>query len=161
MAHGFICPRLLSLSWDTNTHNEHIYFQFDVQNGRGLHEGSHFHYKNQKHKHSEIHPKCPWSQGVLITQRQTPRLPNPYAGKTCTNPFLSSSLPPAGVSPRMCHRSDVAAHHGHHHSRDHGICGSLWTEWLGSKSAPQTQICFAKRFEQHLPQISQPPVLFL
>lgn len=75
MAHGFICPRLLSLSWDTNTHNEHIYFQFDVQNGRGLHEGSHFHYRNQKHKHSEIHPKCPWSQGVLITQRQTLRPP--------------------------------------------------------------------------------------
>lgn len=71
MAHGFICPKLLSLSWDTNTHTEHIYFRFDMQNGSGLHEGSHFHYKNQKHKQSEVHPKCPWLQGALIAQRQT------------------------------------------------------------------------------------------
>lgn len=90
MAHGFICPRLLSLSWDTNTHNEHIYFQFDVQNGRGLHEGSHFHYKNQKHKQSEIHPKRPWSQGVLIKHMQTRCLPSPYAGIT---PQLHPRLP--------------------------------------------------------------------
>lgn len=103
MAHGFICPRLLSLSWDTNTHNEHIYFQFDVQNGRGLHKGSHFHYRNQKHKQSEIHPKCPWSQGVLIKQRQPP---SPEAGIAPTASLHSPhSFTPGCPGPgttRMC-----------------------------------------------------------
>jgi len=73
-----------------------------MQNGRGLHEGSHFHYKNQKHKHSEIHPKCPWSQGVLITQRQTLCLPSPYTSKTPTNFFPGCPLPASSVTAHGC-----------------------------------------------------------
>lgn len=160
MAHGFICPRLLSLSWDTNTHNEHIYFQFDVQNGRGLHEGSHFHYKNQKHKHSEIHPKCPWSQGVLITQRQTLRLPSPYAGKPPTN-FIPGCPPPASGA-TACWRFVTAVVIAGEPRRARGACSSLRVRWPGGEPAAQPQTCFAKRFEQHLlPQISQLSILFL
>lgn len=164
MAHGFICPRLLSLSWDTNTHNEHIYFQPDVQNGRGLHEGSHFHYKNQKHKHSEIHPKCPWSQGVLIRQRQTCCLPSPYAGKTPTNFSPGCPLPAPGVTtPRCVTVPRVATDTAATMAGDpRGAWGCLWAGQPGGEPAPQTQTCFTKRFEQHrLPQISQPSVLFL
>lgn len=154
MAHGFICPRLLSLSWDTNTHNEHIYFLFDVQNGRRLHEGSHFHYKNQKHKHSEIHPKCPWSQGVLIMQMQTLRLPTPYAGKTPTNFSPGYPLPAPDV---MLH---VATHMAATIARDpqhvRGACNSLWVGQPRAEPTSQIQTCFAKQFKQHLlPQISQ------
>lgn len=119
MAHGFICPRLLSLSWDTNTHNEHIYFQFDVQNGRGLHQGSHFHYKNQKHKQSEVHPKCPWSQGVLIKQRQTRQLPQGQC--------------------RLCqpqHPPVLTWHTKGHPRCSWGVCASLWG-WPGGEPSPR------------------------
>lgn len=151
MAHGFICPRLLSLSWDTNTHNEHIYFQFDVQNGRGLHKGSHFHYRNQKHKQSEIHPKCPWSQGVLIKQRQPP---SPEAGIAPT----ASLQAVLGQAPPACARSAFAYTHGSHHRGvprcSWGACASLWG-WPRGELTPQTQIYFAQQIEQHcLPQIS-------
>lgn len=134
MAHGFICPRLLSLSWDTNTHNEHIYFQFDVQNGRGLHEGSHFHYKNQKHKHSEIHPKRPWSRGVLITRRQTLRLSSPCAGRTLTNFIAASSRldsPLVFTALRWVH--------GCHHSRGRAGCSGGWWLSLGGMARGWTR----------------------
>lgn len=121
MAHGFICPRLLSLSWDTNTHNEHIYFQFDVQNGRGLHQGSHFHYKNQKHKQSEVHPKCPWSQGVLIKQRQTRQLLSPQAG---TAPQLRSRL--AWASFTCAHSAFGYTHSCHHRGTPLVLLGGLY-----------------------------------
>lgn len=139
MAHGFICPRLLSLSWDTNTHNEHIYFQFDVQNGRGLHEGSHFHYKNQKHKHSEIHPKCPWSQGVLITRRQTLRLPSPYAGKPPHQ--LHPGLPSASFwRDSLLTFSDAACPHarGCHDSRGASACSGGLQLSLGTMAGGWT-----------------------
>lgn len=139
MAHGFICPRLLSLSWDTNTHNEHIYFQFDVQNGRGLHEGSHFHYKNQKHKHSEITSKVPLVTGSANHAEANPTPPKSLRRQ---NPHqLQPRLSSASLwsdSPWPFRNTACGDTHGCHHSGGPLACSGGLQLSLGRMAGGRT-----------------------